>query len=63
MIAECNIKVNGRWIRAGESYEAPGEKKPEPKAAKAEQAPEAENAEEPKTGAKPKSTARRKVSK
>ena len=27
MIATHNIKVNGRWIRAGEEY---GEKKPQP---------------------------------
>ena len=62
MIAECNIKVNGRWIRAGESYEAPGEKKPEQEK-KPAKVSEPENAEEPKTDAKPKSTARRKVSK
>ena len=66
MIATHNIKVNGRWIRAGEEY---GEVK-EPKEIKksVEQtsepdipAPEVQK-EEPKAETKPKTT-RRKTSK
>ena len=74
MIATHNIKVNGRWIRAGEEY---GEKKPQPvkpvEPEKKEQPvtepetpvdnePETPVAEEPKTEARPK-TSRRKTAK
>lgn len=56
MIATHNIKVNGKWIRAGEEY---GE--PEQKAKAAEKAPEAEPVkEEPKAEPKPKTTASRR---
>lgn len=72
MIATCNIKVNGRWIRAGESYELPEEKtarkkpvKEEPEIPaeekKAEEKPAAE--EKPKAEPKPRTTTRRKTTK
>lgn len=63
MIATHNIKVNGRWIQAGESYEeqkeAAVQKDPAPEVpeAKAEETP----AEEPKAEAKPRTTTRRKT--
>lgn len=74
MIATHNIKVNGRWIRAGEEY---GEKKPQPvKSAEPEKKeqpvaepevpvvnePETPVEETPKTEAKAK-TSRRKTAK
>ena len=55
-IATCNIKVNGRWVRAGEEYE------PETTQMqiKVEQvAPEAEKPEEPKV--RTRSASRRKA--
>lgn len=59
MIASHNIKVNGRWILAGQEYE-PEEKKAPVKAEPAAE-PEAPVKEpEKKEEAKPKSTARRK---
>lgn len=68
MIATCNIKVNGRWVRAGEEYEpetvVTSEKAQEPKA-KAE-IPEKVHAEEtePKAEPRPRTTsARRRTSK
>lgn len=66
MIADCNIKVNGRWIRAGEEYTLE-EAAPVKEEATVEQdipEPVAEVAEEPKSEpkaeAKPRSTTRRK---
>ena len=64
MIATHNIKVNGRWIRAGEEYEPERvatpkrAEKAEPKPVVQEDVP-AEKVEEPK----PRSTSRRKASK
>ena len=69
MIATHNIKVNGRWVRAGESYEA---EKPEKKAEKPVKEPEKKLDEkpveevpkaEPVKEEKPKTTTRRKASK
>lgn len=58
MIATHNIKVNGKWIRAGEEYGEPEQKKP---AKVAEKAPEAEPVEEePKAEPKAKTTASRR---
>ena len=44
MIADHNIKVNGRWIMAGEEYEA---EVPVKKVEKAEKKPEAKAEEKP----------------
>ena len=65
MIATHNIKVNGRWIHAGEEYEAEPVKETKP-AEKAEHKPEKKEPEipvaeeEPKQEEKPKSATRRK---
>ena len=63
MIATHNIKVNGRWYRAGEEYKLPKENAaeepvsvPDIPSVKVEE-PEAEA---PKEEAKPKTTSRRK---
>ena len=66
MIATCNIKVNGRWYRAGEEYEA--EEQKTPKKVSKQDIPEAETPadvteevkSEPKAESKPRSTTRRK---
>lgn len=62
MIATHNIKVNGRWIHAGEEYEA--EERKTPKKEKAEDKPAApaveEKQEEKPVENKPKTAARRK---
>lgn len=64
MIATHNIKVNGRWIHAGEEYELePTVKAEEPETVK--EAPEAEapDAEpEQKPEPKPKTSRRKKIS-
>ena len=63
-IATRNIKVNGRWVRAGETYEP--ETVQEQIAVETETAePQAEapEQEEPKAAPKARSTSRRKVSK
>ena len=65
MIATHNIKVNGRWIHAGEEYEAEPVKETKP-AEKAERKPEKKEpevssvTEEPKQEEKPKTATRRK---
>ena len=62
MIATHNIKVNGKWIRPGESYEPATVQEQilvEPEPAEKEN----ESAEAPKPAAKPRSSTRRKVSK
>ena len=69
MIATHNIKVNGRWVMAGEEYEP---EKPVKKAEKAEKKPEVKAEaepvkEEPKPEAvqeepKPKASRRKKIS-
>jgi len=63
MIATHNIKVNGRWIHAGEEYEAEEQKTPK-KNVKAEDKPDAptvaEAREEQPAETKPKTAARRK---
>lgn len=60
MIATHNIKVNGKWIRAGEEYGEPEQKKP---AKVAEKAPEAEPVkEEPKAEVRTTTTRRKKIS-
>ena len=65
MIATHNIKVNGRWIQAGEEYNAEPVKETKP-AEEAERKPEEKEpevpaaVEEPKQEAKPKSATRRK---
>ena len=61
MIATHNIKVNGRWVKAGEEYtlaeKAKAAEKPERKEEKKpEEAPKAE------APAKPASTRRKKIS-
>lgn len=60
MFATHNIKVNGRWVKAGEEYSA---EKPD-KVRKAQE-PEEVNPEtdEPKTDPKPRTTTRRKSGK
>ena len=62
-IATCNIKVNGRWVRAGESYEPEAKQvtmavEPEKPEAPRE-APEA--TEEPKPAPRPRTSTRRKT--
>lgn len=65
MIATHNIKVNGRWILAGQEYDAEPAKKEKP-AEKAERKPEVKEEEvpavkeEPKQEEKPKTATRRK---
>lgn len=65
MIATHNIKVNGRWIHAGEEYDAEPVKETKP-AEKAERKPETKEPEAPavkevpKQEEKPKSAPRRK---
>ena len=65
MIATHNIKVNGRWILAGEEYE-PETVVTEKPAEKAERKPEVKEpefpvvVEEPKQAEKPKTSTRRK---
>ena len=63
MIATHNIKVNGRWIHAGEEYEAEEQKTPR-KNAKAEEkqaAPDVkEERKEQPAEDKPKTATRRK---
>ena len=62
MIATHNIKVNGRWVAAGEEYKEEAEKKPARKPAepKAEKPAEEEKAAEPVQEEKPKNTSRRR---
>jgi len=67
MIATHNIKVNGRWVAAGEEYEEKPEVNPVEEELKAEPEPveEAPEAEEPeKEEPKPKrtTTRRKKIS-
>lgn len=65
MIATHNIKVNGRWIMAGEEYSEAPELKEIEKAVEQISEPEVptlEVPEEPKTEPKPKTT-RRKTNK
>ena len=63
MIATHNIKVNGRWILAGEEYEPEAVVTPE-KAEEAERKPEKQEAPvettEKKAEEKPKTASRRK---
>ena len=61
-IATCNIKVNGRWVRAGETYEPETVQAAMPvKAAEPEaEAPKEEPKEEPKAAPRARSTSRRK---
>lgn len=66
MIATHNIKVNGRWIHAGEEYEPetvvtemPAEKPAEESVVQEAEIPVEK--EEPKTEAKPKTPSRRKA--
>ena len=70
MIATHNIKVNGRWIHAGEHYELPGQAKEPEKAApvKPEEEKPAEAVAEapekvPEKPVVPARTTRRKASK
>lgn len=55
MIATHNVKVNGRWIRAGERYGDPEPIREAPAPVKAETP-----AEQPEEKAKTKTTTRRK---
>lgn len=57
MVATHNIKVDGVWIKAGETYGEPAPEKAED--VKPEAEPEEEAVQEPK----PKSASRRRVSK
>ena len=60
MIATHNIKVNGRWVAAGEEYEpdvVPEEKPAEEKPAEVK----AERKETPKEDPKPRTTRKRKT--
>ena len=66
MIATHNIKVNGRWVRAGEKYDASEAEKVQPETVKAEQKKEGPvdaQAETKKAEEKPKTTTRRKTTK
>lgn len=42
MIADCNIKVNGRWIHAGEEYGEPEQKAKAPETEPVKEEPKAE---------------------
>ena len=67
MIATHNIKVNGQWIRPGETYEdpiaKPVRKKEEPKEEKITEETVIFEEEKPKAEPKPRSTSRRKITK
>lgn len=56
MIATHNMKVNGRWIAAGEEYELSEEKEPEKKPADKEKQEKI-----PKEDPKPRTTRKRKT--